>query len=150
MSYLKFCVRNQYFVISIAFIDQIIPYVNPIELGDNKEAFHELINLRGEIIPCLDFSYFVNKNKSDVHLNTRIIILKLQSKENEIKKIGLIAESVIEICQIEESDFLTISLNSNDELFIKRNIRHDQMIIKEIDVIKIYNTYFKSSDFESK
>ena len=86
MSYLKFCVQNQFFVIPIAFIDQIIPYVNPVELGDNKETFHELINLRGEIIPCLDFSYFVNKNKSGVHLNTRIIILRLQSKENGIKK----------------------------------------------------------------
>ncbi len=108
MSYLKFSVGGQEFILHMRCIVEIIPYIIPIRESVNSSGPHGFFNVRGEVLPFLDFALLYAGFRSHIHQNTGIAILKNRIAEEKPEKIGLIVESMMEIYEVDEKILLKI------------------------------------------
>lgn len=111
--YVIFKSNNTNYGIPIDFVDNIEKRTKITRVPSSQNIVKGVINLRGNIIPVIDYNLKSGNLNSEYDSNSRIIILNV----NDIK-LGLLVESSSEVLELEDSTIDPISdvLKTNDSL----------------------------------
>lgn len=130
----SFKIENEEFGIDIINIKEIITVSAITQVQNASEFIEGIINLRGKLIPVINFRTRLHLPSKEFDKNTRIIVV-----EKNKKTIGFIVDAVNEVLRIdtsimEEDPEIVTSYYSN---YIQSIIKHEERIIIIIDLNKV-------------
>jgi purine-binding chemotaxis protein CheW len=99
--YLTFRIGNENYGLELSQTREIIEYSGITEVPLMPNFLRGVINLRGEVVPVIDLAVRLGRKPIEVQKRTCIIVVELQSNEQN-HVLGLLADSVSEV--IEMSD----------------------------------------------
>ena len=107
----SFVVASEKYGVNILNIREIIRFIEITPVPMSREEILGVINLRGNVIPVIDFRTLFCLESIEVTNDTRIIVL-----EHEEVIIGLLVDAVSEVLGIPEHDFEPAPRNTNSEI----------------------------------
>jgi chemotaxis-related protein WspB len=110
MQYVKFNLDEFRYVLSIADVVEIIPYVKLKGLTNVPEYIAGKCKYRGSYIPVIDLCVLFLKRPCNRKLSTRILIVEAVDSSPTNKLVGLIVEKATEIIKEEEDNFMDSSM----------------------------------------
>ena len=93
--YLTFITENQLFAIPIYDVVQIVGMQKITDMPDSPNYVKGIINLRGSIIPVIDFRLRLGKQENEYNERTCIIVTNI-----DIQEIGLVVDEVDSVLNI--------------------------------------------------
>jgi purine-binding chemotaxis protein CheW len=99
--YLTFRIGNENYGLELSQTREIIEYSGITEVPLMPNFLRGVINLRGDVVPVIDLAVRLGRKSIEVQKRTCIIVVELQSNEQN-HVLGLLADSVSEV--IEMSD----------------------------------------------
>ncbi len=111
----------------------MISLVELKKLAQSPQYVAGLLNYRGEIIPVIDLCQLLVGNTYRSQLSTRIIIVSYRSDEQNTYLLGLIAERVTEILNVQETDVYS-GVQVNTAPYLEKIIKNGQDIIQCIQI----------------
>lgn len=98
--YLTFHLNEEKFSLDISQVKEVLDFTAITKVPRTPDFMRGIINLRGSVVPVIDLKIKMGMPKSDRTVHTRIIIVEV-SIDGEATVIGIIADSVEEVCEIE-------------------------------------------------
>lgn len=105
--YLTFWIDGQLYAIPILNVEQIVGIQDITSVPDYPDYVKGIINMRGTVIPVLDFRLRMGKTETPYHDRTCIIVVNLSEAETGL---GYLVDGVEEVLEI---DAKQISIPSN-------------------------------------
>ena len=101
--YLTFCIGDENYGLELSQTREIIEYSGITEVPLMPNFLRGVINLRGEVVPVIDLAVRLGRKPISVQKRTCIIVVELENNDqNHI--LGLLADSVSEVIELDESD----------------------------------------------
>jgi purine-binding chemotaxis protein CheW len=101
--FLTFCIGNENYGLELSQTREIIEYSGITEVPLMPNFLRGVINLRGEVVPVIDLAVRLGRKPISVQKRTCIIVVELENNDqNHI--LGLLADSVSEVIELDESD----------------------------------------------
>ncbi len=97
--YLTFQLAGEVYGIGILSIKEILEYGELTHVPMMPESIRGVINLRGSVVPVVDLSMRIGKDKEEISKKTCIVILEVQHDE-DILDIGIVVDAVNEVLEI--------------------------------------------------
>jgi two-component system chemotaxis sensor kinase CheA len=101
--YLCFLIENKEYAFNMKDIKEVRVWQKYATLPFSPSFVQGIINLRGKIIPVVDLRILFELGVREHNINTVIIVLKMKHKEKNIC-VGIIVDSVTEICEIRRDE----------------------------------------------
>jgi len=101
--YLTFSVGDESYGIGILKVKEIIGVMRITPVPQTPSHVRGVINLRGKVIPIIDFRLRFGMSETDYTERTCIIVVEIDSSSGRIH-IGIIVDSVAEVMNIKGSD----------------------------------------------
>ncbi|WP_331344567.1 chemotaxis protein CheW [Cellvibrio sp. UBA7661] len=115
--YLTFRIGNENYGLELSQTREIIEYSGITEVPLMPNFLRGVINLRGEVVPVIDLAVRLGRKPIEVQKRTCIIVVELQSNEQN-HVLGLLADSVSEVIEMNDE-------NIEDAPSFGANIRAD-------------------------
>lgn len=93
------CANNE-FAFDIMKVQEIIRYKKITDVPQSDPFLLGVVNLRGSVLPVIDFLYMIKKQNSKLEKNKRIIIVEIEGN-----KVGVLVDSVREVLRVSEESF---------------------------------------------
>ena len=106
MLFLMFRLGRDRYVLDVEQIEEVLPFVTPTVLAGAPHGVVGAINYHGGPVPLLDLSLLSLGRPSAAVLSTRIILIRYPVGEGETRRLGLVAERVIETVSRDPADFV--------------------------------------------
>lgn len=148
MLLLLFHTGNDCFGIDVNNVIEISPIVNFKMIPNSDDNVAGMINYRGIIVPLIDLTFVLSKNKTRDFFNSRIIICNYETKNNKKNILGLLAEKVTETIPCNENDFKNKGIEVEDAKYLGDVLLTENGIIQRIDVHKILPEKLRESLFK--
>lgn len=91
------------FAIEARQVVEVIPRVSLRPLPHAPRGVEGLLSYRGTVVPVIDLSTWLGSSPSREALSTRIIVARWTRPMGESRTLGLIAENVIDVQNVDES-----------------------------------------------
>ena len=101
--YLTFTLADEEYGIGILKIKEIIGMISITSVPQTPEYVKGVINLRGKVIPVIDFRLKFGMEAMEYNERTCIIVLEIGHKEMSVM-IGIVVDSVSEVLNIKAED----------------------------------------------
>jgi purine-binding chemotaxis protein CheW len=98
--YLSFRLEDEIFALNVIQVTEILDMCPITKVPRTPEFMRGIINVRGSVIPVLDFRKKFGLEKSEETIDTRIIVMQIDLNGDAIV-MGAIADSVHEVMEIE-------------------------------------------------
>ncbi|HET9642879.1 MAG TPA: chemotaxis protein CheW [Burkholderiaceae bacterium] len=102
--YLTFMLGGEAFAIGILSIKEIIEYHGLTTVPMMPDCVRGVINLRGAVVPVIDLQARFGRASSPVTKRTCIVIVEMQSADQERQVIGVLVDVVNEVIEISAGD----------------------------------------------
>ena len=130
-SFLSFKVGNEIFAANVSNVINILEMVKITKVPKAPPYMLGVINLRGDVLPLVDFRIKLGIENTEFTSNTCILVLTVMFEDNYIM-IGAVVDAVQEVLEIEDNeikpppsiqsgginDFIIGMYKLNDELFL--------------------------------
>lgn len=97
---------------------EIVPWVHLQELSHTPAYVKGLMNYRGIPTPVIDLRCLLYNEPCEPMLHTRIVVLKYQEKQEESRRIGILAECVTSTLKVEKPAFSDSGLASRNTPYL--------------------------------
>jgi len=101
--YLTFCLAKESYGIGIMHIREIIEMMPVTAIPRVPDYIRGVVNLRGKIIPIIDFRLKFGMPSTEQTSQTCIIVVEIKNESKSLL-VGLIVDSVSEVVNIKEAD----------------------------------------------
>mgnify|MGYP000497098657 CR=1 FL=1 len=101
MTFVTFSLNDIHYALDIACVEEVIPLPEITPVANLPLSFRGMINLRGCALPIMDLRTRLGLEPMPDALETDIIVIKMRQK-----LIGLIVDKVLEVCEIQDEQFL--------------------------------------------
>jgi purine-binding chemotaxis protein CheW len=133
------------FAFDIMKVQEIIRYKKITKVPQSEKFLLGVVNLRGNVLPVIDYQFMTNNEPSDLEKNKRIIIVEVEGH-----KIGVLVDSVREVLRVDPSLFEDLPQSSIATNISNTMIKLDkgERIISMINVDmfhKVINNFDDSS-----
>ena len=102
--YLTFMLAGEVFALGILAVKEIIEYHSLTVVPMMPDCVRGVINLRGAVVPVMDLLARFGRPSSEVTKRTCIVIVEVQTADQESQVIGVIVDAVNEVLDIAASD----------------------------------------------
>jgi purine-binding chemotaxis protein CheW len=138
--YLTFRLADEEYAIDVSNIREILEYAKITKIPCTYDYMQGVINLRGNVVPVVNFHLKFNMEQTEKTVDTCIIVMEV-TINNEVTVIGAIADSVEEVIeldstQVEPPPGFGTKLNKE---FIKGIGKRDDDFIIIIDINKAFS-----------
>ncbi|NEU75944.1 chemotaxis protein CheW [Hassallia byssoidea VB512170] len=101
-SYLTFSLNNYFYGISLVYVEEVfsLPELTPIP--ENPYKIVGIVNLRGNIVPVMDFNFTLDYQSLDYRFTDSLVILKWQEF-----RLGIIVNQIYEVINISPQEITT-------------------------------------------
>jgi len=138
--YLTFKLGNEVFATDVAKVREVLDFV-PITVVPRMPAFMSgVINLRGTVVPVVDFRLCFGMSRTEKTRNTCIVVVEVMLDE-ESTVIGALADSVEEVIDLEPGEIEPapkIGAHIRTD-FIKGMGKHDSQFIMILDLDRVFS-----------
>lgn len=136
MLLIKFKIGNQYYAINTDDVIEIIPAITFRTIPGTPHFFAGIFDYRGKILPVIDISQLTINKPSVIRLSTRVILLNFPFKD-EKTILGLMAEDVTDVIDIEESSFQDTGVASEEAPYLGPVCDYEGQLIQLIQIDKL-------------
>lgn len=98
--FLTFLSGGETFAIPILSVKEILECVNITIVPMMPDYVRGVINLRGSIVPIIDLSLHFGRSETMISKRTCIVIVEVESNQDEIQDIGILLDAVTEVLEI--------------------------------------------------
>ena len=139
--YLIFQLNELLYGLDIMNVIEIIEYKLPTKVPNLPLFVHGLLNLRGKVLPVIDFNLYLGKTATVISRKTCIVIINYLLK-GQINNIGILVDNVLDVLEVQAEilestpDFGT---NIKPEFVKNMFIFNNQIII----LLKIDNIFIQ-------
>ena len=102
--YLTFMLAGEQFALGILAVKEIIEYHSLTVVPMMPSCVRGVINLRGAVVPVMDLLARFGRPSSDTTKRTCIVIVEVQTADQESQVIGVIVDTVNEVLDIAPTD----------------------------------------------
>lgn len=131
------CAGNSIYAINSAHVLEVVPRVRFRRIPHSPDYLLGHINFSGVPIPIVDLSLLVTGQPSNNLMHTRIILLQHQNDNKVI--LGLVAEKVTELAELDLKDFFEPGISSKDLPYLDGIYNSPQL--ETIQLINIENLF---------
>ena len=141
----SFTMGNEEFGIEILNVKEIIRTVNITKVPNSPVFVEGIINLRGKVIPVIDFRTKLGMPKKDPDNDTRIVVVDIEGRT-----VGFLVDAVSEVLRIprnitEPPPEMTTGVNSE---YITAVVKLEDRLLTLIDLKKVLITKEKELRIE--
>ncbi|QEN08726.1 chemotaxis protein CheW [Oceanispirochaeta crateris] len=136
--YLTFRITDELYAINVSYIKEVLEFQSVSRVPRMPDFMRGVINLRGTVVPVLDLKMKFGLGVTEKGIDTSVIVTEI-SMDNEIVVIGLLADAVYEVLELEEDEIEAppyIGTHVNTE-FIQGMGKKDDSFIIVLDIHKI-------------
>ncbi|MBI5559080.1 MAG: chemotaxis protein CheW [Deltaproteobacteria bacterium] len=138
VQYLTFKLAEEIFALDVAKVREILEFTSITKVPQTPEFMRGVINLRGGVVPVIDLRLDFGMTCTEQTVDTCIIVVEV-NLEDEVIVLGLLADSVQEVVEMEPANIEPaphIGTKLNTE-FIKGmgKINNDFVMILDIDKV---------------
>jgi purine-binding chemotaxis protein CheW len=140
-TYLSFKLDDEVFAINVSSVLNILEMKPVTKVPKSPEYLKGIINLRGTVLPVVDFRTKFGLPESKISIDTKIIVLSIKL-DAEPFMVGIIVDSVCEVLEFKHEEILpppTIGTKYNSG-FITGMRRLDEDFMMILDIKKIFST----------
>ncbi len=101
MTFVTFSLNRIHYALDIACVEEVIPLPEITPVPMLPLSFRGMINLRGLALPIMDLRIRLGLEPRPDALETDIIVVEMGQK-----RVGLIVDKVLEVCDIQDEQFL--------------------------------------------
>jgi purine-binding chemotaxis protein CheW len=94
-SYLSFSLNNYLYGISLVYIEELFSLPELILIPENPYKIVGIVNIRGNIVPVMDFNFTLSSQSIDYCLTDSLVVLKWQGF-----RLGIIVNQIYEVINI--------------------------------------------------
>lgn len=137
--YLIFQLNDLLYGLAIEYVIEIIEYKLPTKVPNLPLFVHGLLNLRGKILPIIDFNLYLGKNNTVISKKTCIVIVNYILK-GQFNSIGILVDNVLDVLEVQKENLETtpdFGVNIKSEFVKNMFIWNNQIII----LLKIDNIF---------
>lgn len=98
--YLIFQLNQVLYGIEIANVVEIIEYKVPTKVPNLPAFVHGLLNLRGKVLPIIDFNVYLGQSNITVSKKTCAIIIDYLFK-NQPTSVGILVDNVLDVLEVQ-------------------------------------------------
>lgn len=106
MKVLVFHIGPDRYGIPLRVVQRVLPLMALKRLPLAPPAVAGLMNLHGQPVPVIDLARLAGASASAEHVDTRIVVADYHSPEGQVHALGLLAERVQNVQEIDESDLV--------------------------------------------
>jgi purine-binding chemotaxis protein CheW len=139
-SFLTFKIDEEIYAANVNNVISILELTKITRIPRTPDYIKGVINLRGTVLPIIDFKIKFGLPPTEYTTNTTILVLDLKIDE-EVVKLGAIVDSVQEVLEISSKDILPPpSLGSKYQSdFVDGMFKFDDTFIMILNIEKIFN-----------
>jgi purine-binding chemotaxis protein CheW len=139
--YLTFKLGNEVFATDVAKVREVLDFTTITAIPRTPEFMSGVINLRGSVVPVVDFRLCFGMSKTERTRNTCIVVVEVVL-DNESTVIGALADSVEEVIDL-EPDQIQPAPRIGTQIrtdFIKGMGKRDTQFIMILDIDRVFST----------
>ena len=139
--YLTFKLGNEIFATDVARVREVLDLTTITKIPRTPEFMAGVINLRGSVVPVVDFRLCFGMSKTETTRNTCIVVVEVVL-DSESTVIGALADSVEEVIDL-EPDQIQPAPKIGTQLrteFIKGMGKRDAQFIMILDLDCVFST----------
>ena len=139
--YLIFSLDQNLYGVSIGNVSEIIEYQRPTKIPNLPPYIHGLLNLRGKVLPIIDFNLYLGQTVTTViSKKTSAVIINYVFK-NQVINLGILVDDVLDVVEIppeslEHVPDLNVKIKSE---FIKNMFVLNDKIVILFDVTQVFS-----------
>jgi chemotaxis-related protein WspB len=132
-------VGSDMYAIDTAPIVEIVPKVRLKKIPHAKKHVIGLLNFASTPIPVIDLCELIEGRPSSNAMHTRIILIKNSNPQDETKIMGLIAEKITEVVELEEEKFVSPGVKLADLPYFGGVLNYYEETIQFIKIDDLFN-----------
>lgn len=139
--YLTFKLGSEVFATEVAKVREVLDLTTITEIPRTPDFMRGVINLRGSVVPVVDFRLCFGMSRTESTRNTCIVVVEVLL-DNESTVIGALADSVEEVVDLEPSQIQPpprIGSRIHTD-FIKGMGARDSEFIVILDIDRVFST----------
>ena len=138
--YLTFKLQDEIFALDISTVREVLDFTTVTRVPRTPDFMRGVINLRGSVVPVIDFRLKFGMTATEKTVNTCVIIAEVKV-DNESVILGVLADSVQEVMdlendQIEPAPRIGTHLKTD---FIKGMGKHNDRFLMLLDIDKVFS-----------
>ena len=123
--------QDNEFAFDIMGVREIIRFTKITNVAKSADYIVGVVNLRGNVLPVLDFREMIGEKKTELDKSKRIIFIELDDF-----KVGILVDSVREVLRVKEDDFQEI--HGSDKVSGKMiKLDSGERIISFVDIVHL-------------
>lgn len=99
--YLTFDIADRVFAVEVLQVREILDLQTITPLPDSPREVEGVVDVRGASVPIIDMSLTLGASSDPLGTDSRIIVFELSDTRGTVMTIGLVADRVRDVCQIE-------------------------------------------------
>jgi purine-binding chemotaxis protein CheW len=111
-SYLTFSLNNYFYSISLVYVEEVFSLPELTTIPENPYKIVALVNIRGNIVPVMDFNLTLDYQSLDYRLTDSLVVLKWQEF-----RLGIIVNQIYEVINISPQE-ITTEIDYEQELTV--------------------------------
>jgi purine-binding chemotaxis protein CheW len=137
--YLTFRLHDEHYAVTVGKVREVLVMTEITAVPQSREYMRGVINLRGSVVPVLDLRTRFALPETEDTVDTCIIVVEILKEEEQVQ-VGLIADSVQEVInldeeQIEEPPKIGSSIDSS---FIQSIGKYNDRFLIILDLQKVF------------
>ena len=101
--FLTFCLDSGEYGVEVEKVREVLEYTKVTKVPRTPDFMRGVINLRGSVVPVLDLRLKFGMPEVEQTVYTCIIVLEVESEDNETVILGAIADAVNEVIDLDKS-----------------------------------------------
>ncbi len=146
MLLVKFKIGDNYYAINTDDVIEIIPAIPFRPIPGTPDFFAGIFDYHGQIVSVIDVSRLTINTPSILRLSTRIILLDFPFK-NKKTILGLLAEDVTDVIDVEDSSFQNTGISSEKAPFLTSVCKYEGKLVQLIQIEKLFSKELQEKVF---
>lgn len=134
MLFLLFKLDGDRYAIEVDRVASVLPLVTAKRIPHAPAEIAGAFTHRGEAIPLIDLSQLTLGRAARRQLSTRIVVVHYPVDDGTSRKLGLIAEQVVETVRCAPEDFVTSGVSSADAAYLGPVVSDSDGLIQWVQI----------------
>jgi chemotaxis-related protein WspB len=132
--FLVFHLDQDRYAIDAAQVVSVLPRVRAKAVPQAPEAVAGVFDYRGELVPLIDLCRLALGRAARPLLSTRVMVVRYPDSEGRPRKLGLLAEQVLETVRLEQADFAPAGVDPAQGPYLGPVARDAQGLLQRVHV----------------
>lgn len=134
MQFLIFHLGKDRYGLSTRNVIRLLPLMELKQIPHTPDYVTGLMNLHGEAVPVIDLCMLACGVRCEAHFDTRIVLIDYRTRDGVARKLGLIAERVAGLQDIDREAFSDPGVTGTDAPYLGQVTAADHVLLQLIEV----------------